>query len=319
MRKWILSSVLVLVVFLVSCSDQQQGSYLGYVDGKYIYLSSSVSGVLINRLVRRGDHVKQGQKLYQLDPNPQHSELQQAEAQLEQSRQTLANLIRGQRETVLEEIIAQQRQAQADYVLASQEIKRYRKLYKDGAVGKAELDQRVATYNASHEKVKELNANLAEAKLGARKHLIFAQEADVEAARAKIKELNWELGQKTLYANKSGLIFDTFYRTGEYVPAGQAVLALLPPQNIRLKFFVPESVVSRIKVGEKVTFSCDSCKTAGSATIYYISPQAEYTPPVIYSRDTREKLVYRVEADMSANEAVKYHPGQPIEVTVKGV
>ena len=317
MKKWILSAL--LVIFLVSCTDKQEGHYLGYIDGKYLYLSSSVGGVLIDRLVSRGDHVKQGQKLYILDPNPQQRQLLQAQAQLEQSRQTLANLMHGQRETILEEIIAQQRQAQADFVLAAQELKRYRKLYKDGAVGKSELDQRIATYDATKEKVKELDANLAEAKLGARKHLILAQEANVEAAHAKIKELSWELSQKTMYANKSGMVFNTFYRPGEYVAAGQSVLAVLPPENIRLKFFVPETVVSRLKVGEQVSFTCDSCQATGSATIYYISPQAEYTPPVIYSRDTRQKLVYRIEADMPASEAIQYHPGQPIEVTIKGV
>jgi HlyD family secretion protein len=316
-KKWNFLLALMMLFALVGCSDQDKPAYLGYIDGKYIYLSSSVPGNLIQRLVNRGEQVKEGQKLYTLDPNPQQSELEQAQAQLTQSRQTLANLITGQRQTILNEITAQQRQAQADFVLAEQNIKRYRKLYKDGAVGKAELDSREATYNSTKEKVKEVNANLAEAKLGARKHLIFAQEAEVDVERANIKKLEWELSQKTMYANKSGLIFDTFYREGEYVPAGQAVLALLPPQNIRLQFFVPEKVLSQIKIGDQVNFTCDNCKRSNNATIYYISPQAEYTPPIIYSRDTREKLVYKVEADMPSQEAVKFHPGQPIEVSIK--
>lgn len=321
MRKWIsvlVSLSLSLSLLLVGCSDTSQRTYLGYIDGKYVYLSSSVAGVLIKRLVQRGDQVKEGQKLYQLDPNPQQSQLQQAEAEYERSRQNLQNLILGQRETIQDEIVAQQRQAQADLTLSKQQLKRYRQLYKEGAVGQAELDQRIATFQANSERVKQLAANLAEAKLGARKNLILAQESDVQATQAKVKELRWELSQKTMYANKSGLVFDTFYREGEFVPTGQAVLALLPPQNIRLKFFVPEATVSQLKIGESVTFTCDGCRGIGKAKIYYISPQAEYTPPVIYSRDTREKLVYRIEADMPDAEAVHYHPGQPIEVTIKG-
>jgi HlyD family secretion protein len=316
MKKWVFSFLLVFLLMLSSCSDKDKMTYLGYIQGRYIYLSSSIAGDLIHRLVRRGDEVKQGQKLYVLDPNPQQSEIEQAQAQLIQARQTLANLIHGQRETVLEQIIAEQRQAEADYILAKQNLKRYTKLYHKGAIGKAELDSRTATYKSADQKVKELNAQLAEAKLGARKHLIFAQEADVENVRAQIKEFEWELSQKTMYANKSGLIFDTFYREGEYVPAGQAVLAVLPPENIRVQFFVPEKELSKIKIGQPVTFDCDSCKSQGHATIYYISPQAEYTPPVIYSRDTREKLVYQVEADMKPQEAIHYHPGQPIEVSI---
>ncbi len=316
MKKWRFSLVLLLVSLLAGCSGQDQTTYLGYIDGSYIYLSSSVGGTLIHRLVRRGDQVKKDQKLYLLDPNPQQSEIEQAQAQLDQSRQNLENLIRGQRDTVINEIIAQQRQAKAEFVLAEQNLKRYKKLYQQAAVGKAELDSRIATYDSAQQKVKQLDANLAEAKLGARKYLILAQKAEVDAQLAKLKQYQWELSQKTMYAPKSGLVFDTYYNSGEYVPAGQAVLSLLPAQNIRLQFFVPEKVLSQIKIGQSIHFTCDSCKIKGSATIYYISPQAQYTPPVIYSRDTREKLVYRIEADMQPQEAIKFHVGQPIEVSL---
>lgn len=299
---------------LSGCSSKDSNTALGYIDGKYIYLSSSVSGVLKQRLVRRGDQVKAGQLLYKLDPNPEQSELAKAQGDLAEAQEKLSDLMHGQRVTILEQIIAQRKAAQANLVLAEANLKRYHQLYLDGAVGKAEYDTRLADYKSAKEDVKQQEANLAENKLGARRHQILAQAAAVEAAKATVAELQWELQQKTMMANKSGVVFDTFYREGEYVPAGQAVLALLPPQNIRVKFFVPETQLSQLKVGQPITFTCDGCKTPGHATVYYISPSAEYTPPVIYSQDTRVKLVYRVEADMQPTEAVKFHPGQPVTV-----
>lgn len=317
MKKRIFSLIILLLVALSGCSGQDQTHYLGYITGYYVYLSSSVSGNLIHCFVHRGEQVQKGQTLYVLDPNPQQSQIEQAQAELQRSNQNLSNLVTGQRNTIIQEITAQQRQAEANLVLARQQLQRYQQLYKMGAVGKAELDIRVAEYQTNQERVKQLAATLAEAKLGARKHIISAQEATVEASYAKIRELQWELAQKTVHANKAGMIFDTFYRTGEFVPAGQAVLALLPPQNIRVQFFVPEKILGALKIGQSLHFTCDHCKTPGVAIIYYISPQAEYTPPIIYSRDTREKLVYRIEAYIKPAEAVRFHIGQPIEVLLQ--
>lgn len=314
MKRFIIMLCSLVFLSLSACSSKDAHIALGYIDGKYIYLSSSVSGVLKQRLVRRGDQVKAGQLLYKLDPNPEKSELANAQGVLSEAQEKLSDLMHGQRVTVLEQIVAQRKAAQANLVLAQKNLKRYHQLYLDGAVGKAEYDARLADYRSAKEAVKQQEANLAENKLGARRHQILAQVSAVEAAKATVAELKWKLNEKTMHANKAGRVFDTFYRDGEYVPAGQAVLALLPSQNIRVKFFVPEAQLSQMKVGESISFTCDSCKAAGHATIYYISPSAEYTPPVIYSQDTRVKLVYRIEADMTPNEAVKFHPGQPVVV-----
>ena len=88
----------------------------------------------------------------------------------------------------------------------------------------------------------------------------------------------------------------------------------MTPDNIRLIFYIPEEHFSQIKLGHEVTFECDGCQTAQKARITYISPQAEYTPPVIYSRESRAKLVYRIEANLPVKSAMNYHPGQPVQV-----
>jgi HlyD family secretion protein len=134
------------------------------------------------------------------------------------------------------------------------------------------------------------------------------------ADQAQLIQTEWSLQQKTMYAPYGGYVFDTFYRVGEKVAAVHPVLAILSPDNIRALFYIPETLLNQIKLGQTITFSCDSCNGKTSATIMYISPQAEYTPPVIYSKDTRYKLVYLIRASMPANIAQNFHPGQPIDV-----
>lgn len=134
------------------------------------------------------------------------------------------------------------------------------------------------------------------------------------AYQSQLIQTEWSLQQKTIYAPVSGYVFDTFYRIGEKVVADHPVLAILAPENIKVLFYIPETALNQIKLGQRITFSCDSCHGQTDAIISYISPQAEYTPPVIYSKDTRYKLVYLIRASMPANIAQNFHPGQPIDV-----
>jgi len=107
------------------------------------------------------------------------------------------------------------------------------------------------------------------------------------------------------------------YRVGEWVPAGSPVVSLLPPGNIKVRFFVPETVVGALKVGQQATLRCDGCGDPIPVHIDYVSNQAEYTPPVIYSRESRSKLVYMVEARPTPEAATRLHPGQPVEATLQ--
>jgi HlyD family secretion protein len=133
----------------------------------------------------------------------------------------------------------------------------------------------------------------------------------VEAALARAR---WAVEQKTQSAPTAGRIQDTLYRPGEFVPAGSPVLVLLPPENIKTRFFVPETELSSVKVGQLISVSFDGATAPLRATINYVSAQPEFTPPVIYSQQTRAKLVFLVEAAFAPADAVKLHPGQPVEV-----
>jgi len=110
------------------------------------------------------------------------------------------------------------------------------------------------------------------------------------------------------------MVVDTLYNRGEWVQAGAPVISLLPPENIKLRFFIPQQQLGQVKVGQPVQVSCDGCAAPIAANISFISPQAEYTAPLIYSKENRATLVFLVEARPAPADAVKLHPGQPVEV-----
>jgi HlyD family secretion protein len=137
----------------------------------------------------------------------------------------------------------------------------------------------------------------------------------MQAAQAAVTQAQWRLDQKSLKSPVSGLVYDTLYVTGEWVPAGAPVVSLLPPANIKLRFFLPEPLLAKFKIGQDIQVNCDACPRF-TARVSYVSAQAEYTPPVIYSKEARTKLVYLAEARVAAEDAVKLHPGQPVDIVL---
>ena len=134
------------------------------------------------------------------------------------------------------------------------------------------------------------------------------------AARAHLAQAEWRLDQMSQAAPQAALVVDTLYRLGEWVIAGAPVVSLLPPENIKVRFFVPEPRLGAIGIGDEVHISCDACAAGLTAAISYISQDAEYTPPVIYSREMRAKLVYLVEARPRQPTALR--PRQPVDVAL---
>lgn len=306
--------LLILISIAICGCNPNDGSLPGYVEGLYTYVSPTIAGKLEDLKVNRGDQVKINDLLFVLDQQPETDQLKQAQNKLSQAEETLADLQKGQRQTILDQLEAQRAQAEASLNLDQVTLERYTALYKKGAIDKNTLDIAATNYQRDVKKIKELDADLAEANLGARENQITAQQAVVKAAMAEVKQAEWTLTQKTKYSPVTGEVFDTYYRIGEFIPAGQPVVSILAPENVKLIFFIPETSLSKIKIGQSIKFSCDSCKTSYPATISFISSEAEYTPPVIYSRSSRDKLVYRIEAKVTKGIAAFIHAGQPIDV-----
>ena len=135
--------------------------------------------------------------------------------------------------------------------------------------------------------------------------------------RQRLAQAEWNFNQKKQAAPQSGLVYDTLFRQGEWVPAGKPVVVLLPPQNIKVRAFVPEARVGSIHYDDPIQVTVDGVQNPFIGKVSYISPRAEYTPPVIYSRESRAKLVFMIESVFEPQVAANLHPGQPVDVEFK--
>lgn len=305
--------IIFLAIFIFGCDRwNSQHSFQGYVEGENVYLAVPDSGVLKHLLVQRGDSVKQGQLLFQLDEDPQNLIVKQRESGLLQAQKILRDLQKPRRTQEIEAIQAQIDQTDAQLKLAEIRMKRIQILLVKGDISKDAYDEAVAVYNEQRKLKAQYESNLHLAQLGSRDELINAQQAQVTSLIAKLNEAKWHLEQKTMVAPYGGYIFDTYYREGEFVASQQPVLSLLPPQNVRIEFFIPVEQLGSVKRDQIISFSCYSCKNRSEAIISYISPEAEYIPPLVYSRENSEKLVFRIKARLKQPDQFK--PGQPVTV-----
>jgi|SRR5208282_2326989 HlyD family secretion protein len=302
---------------LAGCSLDSSKVFQGYIEGEYVYVASPLGGALTNLAVARGDQVKAGQLLFELERGSEAAAVQQAEKNLAQAQSQLDDLNKGKRPTEIASLEAQLDRAQANLKLSAADLVRREQLGGADVVSKEELDQARAQHDADKAQVDQLTADLETAKLGGREDAIRAAEAAVQSQKAALDKARWSFDQKQQFAPTNAFVHDTLYRAGEWVAAGNPVVELLPPANIKVRFFVPQAVLPRIRTGQTVSVTFDGGQRGYSATVNYISTEAEFTPPVIYSRENRAKLVYMIEAKFSPADAAELRPGQPVDVEVK--
>lgn len=305
--------ILALITLLAGCSKEDQKCQ-GYVEGMNIYLAPVYSGRLIESFVERGQHVKKNQLLFKLESNPQQLVVKQNEALVKQSRDVFIDLSMPKRPAEIAVIKAQLDQAIAQLNLAVIRAHRNQTLYDKHAIDKDSVDASVERSRELSALKAQFEAELALAHEGSRKNQIKAQAAQLISLKAKLNQVKWELDQKMISAPDDGVIFDTYYLPGEYVESSRAIASLLTPDNIRIVFFVPAKSLATLAIGEKITFDCEGCAKNNEATIQYISPEAEYVPPLVYSRENSDKLVFRVRASIAHSQLFK--PGQPVIVAL---
>lgn len=300
-----------LAAMILACG-QENYRYQGYVEGENVFLASPNSGILKQLFVQRGEQVNKGQLLFQLDSDPQVLVVKQNEADLLQAQKVLKDLEQPRRLPEIEAIKAQIEQTEAKLKLAEIRVKRMQTLYTQHAIDKDSVDATVANLKEQQQLKAQYESNLELARLGSRNEQIKAQQAQVISLTAKLNEAKWQLQQKSVYAPDQGYIFDTYYRVGEFVASQQAVLSLLSPKNVRIEFFVPVEQLATIHLKQKINFICYGCSQRGTALINYISPEAQYTPPLVYSRENTDKLVFRIKAKIE--QPNEFKPGQPVTV-----
>ncbi|MEW5773802.1 MAG: HlyD family efflux transporter periplasmic adaptor subunit [Thermodesulfobacteriota bacterium] len=313
MKRWTTLLSVSLALVLAACAGEPSRDWYGYVEGECLYIAPLAAGALETLAVDAGQRVAAGQDLFVLEADRERAALRQAEEQVRQAESRLADLGKGQRPSELASLRARLAEAKAAAGLSRAEAARREELHAKGVLALEELDQARTAAAADTARVRDLEAQLATARLGGREDALKAAEAEAAASRAVLDQARWSLDQKRRAAPEAGLVFDVFRRPGEVVPAGGAVLALLPPARVVVRFFVPEPAKAGLAVGAPVTVSGDSLP-AFAARVSYVSPKAEFAPPVIYSAQNRAKLVYMVEARTDAQTAAGLHPGQPVEV-----
>jgi HlyD family secretion protein len=291
----------------------------GYAEADYVKVGPTQQGLLTEVSVARGDLVAVGAPLFAQDETSDRAARDQAARQLAQAEGQLANLQAGGKLTEIEQAEANLADARATLTRAQDDLQRGEAEFRIGAVSKQDFEHLQADSKSAKAKVQALAAALAQmrAPLG-RDQEIKAQSEAADAARAALAIAEWRLAQRRVTAPVGGRVADVIAFPGETLAAGAPVVSLLPPENIFVRFFVPETALSGIHRGDSVALACDSCPPDLTAEISFIAPQAEYTPPVIYSESSSSKLVYLIEARPRPDQAKLMNPGQPIEVRPAG-
>ncbi len=309
---------LLLASFLAACGKTSNDSWQGYVEGDFVLLASPFAGQLQKLFVQRGDRVDVGKPVFALEQEAERAARLEAEERLKAAQARFENLGVARRPAELDTIRAQVREAQASLELAKSNLEREERLLKAGYTAKTRYDEARSIFERDTARVNEAEAQLRNALMPVgRDAELKGAEREVAAARAAVAQAAWRVQQRSLNAPVSGLVQDTYFAEGEWVPAGRPVASVLPPGNVKARFYVAENVVSTLTTGRAVEIRCDGCPATVAAKISYISAQAEYTPPVLYSKESRAKLVFLVEARPEPTDSATLRPGQPIDVSLK--
>jgi HlyD family secretion protein len=266
--------VLLLACGLAACAKPQSSALQGYGEADYVYLSSQDAGVIGQLFVKEGDHVSQGAPVFRIDPQRLGYEAQSARA----TQSAAADAVR---------------QAEANAILTQRNYQRGQELARQGFYPRAALDSDRAARDAAR-------ATLAQAR----------RQTGAAAAQAGLAQTR--VNDTDNIAPAAGSVEQIFHRQGEVVAAGAPIVSLLPPANMKVRFFVPEDRLAQFPVGARVLVHCDGCRQDANAHVSFVAAEAQFTPPVIYSLDERQKLVFLVEARLDGISEVR--PGAPVDV-----
>ena len=315
-----------LLAFIPGLGHAPEPSWNGYVEVDYVYAAAASAGRIERIGVREGDIVAAGDLLFVLEASQQQAQYEAAvaragaaEAQVTASEATLAYLKTGARSEELQVTQASLAQAEANLALAQQNFSRTQDLFEKGNVPRSQLDQSQASLDAANAAVTQLKAQLAVAQLPARDDQIAAAQASVAAARSAATAANADaasakamLDLRSVRAPEAGRIERLFFSTGEVANAGLPVVSISGAGALKVKFYVAEAERQDLVLGQHVRVSCDGCADGLTATIDHFAADPQFTPPIIYSRDERHRLVFLTEATL--DEASGVHPGQPVSI-----
>ncbi len=317
MKRSALPAALVAVFVLSACDKPKTVAYQGYAEGEYVLVASPYGGSLERLSVARGQHIDAGAPLFSLEQANETAARRESEQRLRAAEARVSDLSGAQRTAQIQALEAAVGKAVVALEYTNTEYARNEKLLRDGFISPSGLDIWRTAVQRNEADLQQARAQLAYARQSVgRPAELTSARAEAGAAQEVVAQAEWKLDQKAQKAPAAGFVQETFYVAGEWVPAGKPVVSLLPPENVKVRFFVPETVVGQLKLGSTVRVHCDGCGEDIAAALSYVSSQAEFTPPVIYSRESRAKLVFMVEARPVAKDAMRLKPGQPVDVVL---
>lgn len=288
--------------------------WLGYVEGEALYVAAPVSGTLASRPVERGGRVSVGATLFALDPRTADASAAQAAAQVAGAEASLSDLgAARERRPEIDVARAAEASARAQLVKAEADYRRFADLAAKGFASRTQLDAARAARDSAAASVAQAQAQQRSGELTVgRTAQQAAAAAQVQGAKAALAAEARRRQEIAPVSAVSGRVEQTYFNPGEWVPANQPVVSVIPDDKRKIRFFVPQDRVAGLRMGQTVRFSCDGCGGERTATVRFIAPRAEYTPPVIYSEHARAKLVFMVEAALPADKPLPL--GLPVAV-----
>jgi HlyD family secretion protein len=307
-------SIGFIAALLPGCNAGEPSSLAGFVEGEYTALAPIDVARVETVFVKRGDHVAPGRQLARLESSDASLAVRQAEARLARAEAQLADLRIGKRPEEIAVIEATLASAKAQALEAELALERKDELFRRKVIAKAELDQAQAAYGVAQAAVAQAEANLAVARLPARAEEIQAMEQQVKEASSALAIARWQLDERQILARSPGRVFDILKRQGETAGPTAPVVSFLPDGAIKVRFYAPEALRRRFEPGSIVEVACDGCPEGLTARVTFVADEPEFTPPVIYSVDSRQKLVYLIEAKPDPPSPA-LQPGQIVDVT----
>lgn len=287
-------------------------AYQGWVEADMLFIGAESGGRLSAVHVVEGDKVGAGDLLFALDDKAALATVTAAQAQLgAQEAQLELAMAQQKRPEEISMLQASQRQAEARLSLSAQQLERIRGLAATGTATRANLDTAIAEEAADRAGLDQIREQIVLARLPMRDEAVRQARELLAAARAELDRATDSLERLSVHAPEGGTVQTVYYRAGEVVPSGRPVVSLLSPGAVRIRFFVAQSRIASLALGQTVHVTCDGCQPT-TAHISFIAATAEYTPPEIYSIEERAKLVYRIEAVPEKPERLR--PGQPVDV-----
>ncbi|HSI39295.1 MAG TPA: HlyD family efflux transporter periplasmic adaptor subunit [Xanthobacteraceae bacterium] len=304
-----------LLLLLAGCGEAPPDRFQGYAEADLIFVGPDEAGRVTTLNVEEGDRVQLGAPLFAVEPQLQQAALDQAQASLDQAKARLADVeAAAQRPQEIAVLEAVERRSAAALDLSRIELARQTDLTAKKVGSQAALDTAQHSFDQNQAALDEVRRQIDVARLAARDQQIAAAQQAVAAADAELGAARTRLERRRRAAPVAGSVETVYFRPGELVPAGRPVLSLLPPELIKVRFFVSEPMLPRFKLGTPVSVTCDGCAAPIPAKVSYIAASAEYTPPVIYSLDERAKLVFLLEA--RPDDPLALRPGQPVTVEI---